>query len=393
MEFCGLDRKALNRTVPTVFAVASLFVAGACSSLAPLPSVDASACSRDAGGVAELWTCLKSLPVPASKESGFASTVRVVTGDLSRKAQDQEPGRACSGEVPSGFEVLSGLETEPGRAPLHALYHAPAADKPIVIIVHGLYDSKFSRYVRITAQGLSRSGFGVLAPDMRWHGCLLSSESLPSLGVEESRDLLAWARWLHKRHPDHPVGLLGFSLGGLDVIHAAGQPSAGEDLKAGVIALCPPIALERTARSIDADPYFSDFGWTSGIRSKFHAYLRARLKALDIPIEPKFGAFLAWLAPQLYPATPDPVASLLRAADPIPSIRSTQTPLLVLEASNDPIIPDSSRYALAEAARGRSRVLDIETPYGGHIGQLGLYPEWLSEIFNSFFEAVPRLRK
>lgn len=372
---------------------AALVLGSGCASLKPLPAAEPLACAKDVRSVPSLWSCLAQSPVPGSEESGFASTLRVVNGDLGRKKRDQRPSQACAGTVPAGFELLEGIPTEEGRPPLHAYYRAPAAGKPIVILVHGLYDSRFSRYIEVTAAGLVQSGFGVLAPDMRWHGCLLSREWPSTLGVEEGRDLLAWARWLHKQQPGHPVGLLGFSLGGLDVLHAAGLESAERDLDAGVVAVCPPTALERAAVNLDAKPYFADDGWTKLIYTKFKAYLRARLAALSIPVQPAFLPLLEWLAREAHTPGPDPAAAFIEAANPAASIHGARTPLLIIAAANDPIVPDSSIFASKEAARGQERVLVIETKYGGHIGQIGLYPNWFSSIVGTFFEAVPRTTK
>lgn len=398
--------------MPIVKALAARFALGGalvfgsgCSSLQPLPPAEPSACARDVRNLSALWECLAKSPIPDSEESGFKSTLRVVTGDLARKAQDQQPEKACAGTVPffdrehEGIKY-EGIPTGDGRPPLYALYWAPAAGRPIVILVHGLYDSKFSRYVRVTAEGLVKSGFGVLAPDMRWHGCLLSPDWPSTLGIEEGRDLLAWAHWLHDTSPGHPVGLLGFSLGGLDVLHAAALESADSELDAGVIAVCPPVALERLATSLDARSYFADHGWTTLIHSKFKAYLETRLKALSIKIKPSFSALLEWTAQKLHSPGPDPAASFLTSANPAASIREARTPLLILAASNDPIIPDSSifasqqaAFAAKKAAKDQERIRVIETKYGGHLGQIGLYPHWFSEIVSTFFDAVPRISR
>ena len=186
-------------------------------------------------------------------------------------------------------------------APLNALYKAPRPGYPTVIVVHGLFDSKFSRYVEVAAESLASSGLGVLVPDMRWHGCLLSKEWLPTFGIEEGRDLLAWANWLRATKGTESIGLLGFSLGGLDVLAAATLPEARTMLPAGVIAVCPPGSLKQTFVSLAAPNFFSDRGWTIWIRDAFASYLRARIHNLTIPIAgtSSYAEFLEWLARSL----------------------------------------------------------------------------------------------
>ena len=363
---------------------------GACSSLHPMPEAKVVPCGESGASLPSLWATLRRIPVPPVTKGGFSSTVRVLSGDLARKDRDQRPGDACGGDVPIGFELLQGLATEKGVPPLHALYKTPSAGKPIVILVHGLYDSKFSQYILVTAVALARDGFGVLAPDMRWHGCLLSSEWLPTLGVAEAADLEAWARHLHTTVPGHPVALVGFSLGGLDVLHAAALPAAPQAFDGGVVAVCPPATLERTLQALDSPSSFADHGFNSVVHSKFSGYLKARLTALAVPVEPKtsFMALLDWLASQLHSPGPDAATSFLEAADPIEGLKRVRTPLLVLVATDDPIIPDSSAYALQRASRENNRILVIETKHGGHLGQVAVYPEWFMTVLETFFRCA-----
>jgi predicted alpha/beta-fold hydrolase len=363
---------------------------GACGSLKPLPEAKVVPCTEAGRSLPSLWAALRGIPVPDVTKSGFSSTVRVVSGDLARKDRDQRPGDACGGDVPVGFELLQGVETGKGVPPLHALYKAPAAGKPIVILVHGLYDSKFSQYILVTAIALARDGFGVLAPDMRWHGCLLTSEWLPTLGVAEATDLAAWARHLRATVPGHAVALLGFSLGGLDVLHAAALPAAPEVFDGGAVAVCPPATLERTLQALDSPSSFADHGFNSIVHSKFSGYLKARLTALAVPVEPKtsFMALLGWLASQFHSPGPDPAGSFLDRADPIDGFKKVRTPLLVLVAADDPIIPDSSNYILQRASRQNEHIGVIETKHGGHLGQVAVYPEWFVTVLETFFRCA-----
>src|SRR5512135_395834 len=152
------------RRGPGALAWAVIFSTG-CATLKPLPVSDAAPCGRTSVSVEDLWRCLRELGPAEKPESGFASTLRVVNGDMGRKKRDQVPSSACGGAVPEGFELIAGDETEPERAPLHALYRPADPGKAVVIVVHGLFDSKFSRYVLLTSEVLAAMGFGVLAPD------------------------------------------------------------------------------------------------------------------------------------------------------------------------------------------------------------------------------------
>jgi predicted alpha/beta-fold hydrolase len=338
--------------------------------------------------VSEFWKCVDREPVPTQSESGFVSSIRAAS--VLRKSSDQDEGRACRGITPPGYELKNGIEMPSGRAPLHALWSEPAPLAPIVIVVHGLYDSKFSKYVRVTSDFLRAEGFGVLAPDMRWHGCLLSPAWLPTLGLEEGRDLVTWANWLRKEHPGHPIGLIGFSLGGLSVLHAAGESDAAEVFDAGTVAISPAGALARTADDLDSPAFFYDRGLTFVLRTAFRGYLRHRTRRLGVsPASGSFWSFLDWLV-QNGPFPPGTSRDdLLRMADPVPAATLTKRPVLVLASRNDPIISLEAAADLSRASAGNPYLHVVETPFGGHIGQIGLFPEWTAKALITFFRYGP----
>jgi predicted alpha/beta-fold hydrolase len=259
------------------------------------------------------------------------------------------------------------------------------------MVVHGLYDSKRTRYVEITAAALADAGFGVLAPDMRWHGCLLAKSWLPTLGVEEGADLAAWARWLHARQPDHAVGVVGFSLGALDALHAVGGRD-GEVFDAGVIAVSPPAALGRTLERFDTRAYWRDRGALVLIDRFFRRTLERRMRDLGLdPGAQPFAELLAWRAAQAPPRFGLTPARLIELADPVPKIAAARRPLLLISDRIDPVFSGASVAELARAAAGNRWAHLVETPYGGHIGHPGTYPQWFAEVLVRFFSAAPEV--
>ena len=358
--------------------LASIFLAGCTLHRLPDPKTpDCAPASAPA-----LWECIDAIPRQDRPESGFTSTLRV--SDVSRKGKDQTFPSACEGPTPAGF-ALERLEMPPGRAPLVAFVAPPAGDsKPIVLVVHGMFDSKNTRYVQVTGELLRRQGFGVVMPDMRFHGCLLSRQWLPTLGIEEGADLAAWAKRIASDYPGHPIGLVGFSLGGLSVLHAMDQRDAAEVFAAGTVAVCPAADLPRLVRYLDATVFFADSGFTSSMRKGFRDYLRKRSKALGIESDGTFQDALGRMAASSPALGPEP-ADFLRRADPSNAVAASPRPLLILVTTNDPIIPSSSIGALERAGKDNPRVHVIETPFGGHIGQPGASPEWYAAVLSAFF--------
>jgi predicted alpha/beta-fold hydrolase len=338
----------------------------------------------------DLWRQIDTIPREERDESAFASTIRMTKRDVWRKLADQVAGMAGIGSTPRHLHPIDAAMPS-GRAPLHGLFNPPEAAGPWVILVHGLYDSKLSRYAVLLAQALIRQGFGVLLPDMRWHGCLLSRDWLPTLGIEEALDLLEWGQWLRRSHPGHPVGLLGFSLGGLDVIHALGRVEAGEVFQAGGIAISPPASLRGTLDMLDGTASFWTLGLDAVLRRFFQQALGTRMRALGIGRNRagRFARFLDWLVSRLTWGPEFTTSRLLDLADPCSRLPACQRPLLLLASRNDPIYRELTAARLVEKAKGNALVRVIETPGGGHIGQPGIYPQWMAEVLNQFFSLAP----
>ena len=338
----------------------------------------------------DLWLHIERIPREDRHESAFASTIRVAKGDLRRKLSDQLAGMAGVGPTPWDFQAIHEAMPSP-RAPLHALFRTPVATRPIVIVVHGLYDSKLSRYVVLLADALVRQGFGILLPDMRWHGRLLSRDWLPTLGIEEALDLLEWGQWLQRSLPGCPVGLLGFSLGALDVIHAISREASAEVLQAGGIAVSPPASLRRTLQTLDQRARLSDLGLDAFLRMFFQEALGTRMKALGVngKGEGLFVRLLNWLVGRLALEPDLTTARFLDLADPHSLLPACRRPLLVLASRNDPIYREQTGGTLVEKAKGNPFVRVIETPGGGHTGQPGCYPQWMADVLNQFYSLTP----
>lgn len=345
---------------------------------------------HDLAHPADLWRQIDAIPREQRDESAFTSTIRMTKRDVWRKLADQVAGMAGVGPTPRHLQVIQAAMPS-GRAPLHALFNPPEASRPWVIVVHGLYDSKLSRYAVLLAQALIRQGFGVLLPDMRWHGCLLSRAWLLTLGLEEALDLLEWGRWLQRSHPGHPIGLLGFSLGGLDVIHALSQVEAGEVLQAGGIAISPPASLRGALDTLDGAASFWTLGLDAVLRRFFQGALGTRMRALGIGRNGPggFARFLDWLVSRLTRGPDFTVAGFLDLADPGSRLPVCQRPLLMLASRNDPIYREPTAARLVEQAKGNPLVRVIETPGGGHIGQPGIYPQWMADVLQQFFRLAP----
>jgi predicted alpha/beta-fold hydrolase len=267
------------------------------------------------------------------------------------------------------------------------------ADQTIVIVVYGLYDSASSRYMGIVTDALVEQGFTVFVPEMRWHGCLLATapQALSTLGIREGQDLSAWASYLEHRFHGAAIGLLGFSLGALDVIHALTQNNARELFAAGGIAISPPALLTETVAKFDRPTSFR----ANGLRNVVAIFFRSNLarRERDRPDRHDRGPFTAYLE-HLREAEPSfqgwSTAAVLAAAAPESKLPSIQRPLLILASIDDPVFAPGASRSLRDAAVNSDYVHVIETPFGGHIGHFVDAPKWFATQIRSFFATSPR---
>jgi pimeloyl-ACP methyl ester carboxylesterase len=124
-----------------------------------------------------------------------------------------------------------------GRLALH-----PTGRNPLIVVVHGLFDSGAQEYVQRMAAVLYRLGHSVLIPDMRDHGDTLRAapELATTLGTLEGFDLLALVHAVRQSCGDRieRAGIAGVSGGALDAIRAFSLDQQ-HSLDAGVIAISP----------------------------------------------------------------------------------------------------------------------------------------------------------
>jgi len=360
-------------------AALSLSVLAACSSLKPFPAHSPSCDAH--GDLDALWHCI-GYPDPAPKEGGLASTLRMANGDLTRRLiLNQTPSLACNTKPRAGFEHRS----LPVRN-LEAFVHAGDPGMPVIFVIHGLYDSNSNRYVRYVASALADRGFGVVAPDMRWHGCVMAYPS--TLGIEESKDLLAWAAAVRNGSVapslgNRPIGMIGFSLGALDVIDTMSAIEAATLFDAGAISVSPPADLNKVLDGLDR--------MRTLIGYYFRGTLRIRNRRLGIGFWARkpFRLYLEWLVTQHDPAL-GPVDRLLKTAEPSTRLATVRRPLLILAARNDPVLGEAAVDAVVNAQAPRN-VRVIATDEGGHIGIIGRDPRWFVDAMTTFFTNAPHI--
>lgn len=248
------------------------------------------------------------------------------------------------------------LESAPRNCP---------ADRPIVVLVHGLAGHAESDYqIRFTDR-LLRLGLRVVRVNLRSAGSGLGlSKGIYHGG--RSEDIRAVAEHLARRFPDAPIGLVGLSLGGNIVLKLAGEaadrPVPNLDC---VLAANPPIDLAVCCANMRRFP--------------LTLYDRFFVRQLIADIQR-----LHTLVPDLGPVDLAKVRSMVefdqhytaprngfsgamdyyRQASAAPLIPSIRVPGLVVHALDDPFIPAEPFFSANFPCQIRLELAQR----GGHLG-------------------------
>jgi predicted alpha/beta-fold hydrolase len=177
---------------------------------------------------------------------------------------------------------------------------------------------------------------------------------------------------------DRPIGMIGFSLGGLDVINALARDESTSLFDAGAIAVSPPAAIRTLRETLDYE--------RTPMGLYFRSTVRLRNRRLGVPFWSRqpFKAYLDHIATTEVPQFGS-YDRIIEAAEPTTHLRDVRRPLLVLAARNDPVLTQVAADALAKAAESLPYVHVIETDEGGHVGIIGRDPQWFVNAMNTFF--------
>ena len=239
------------------------------------------------------------------------------------------------------------------------------------VLFHGLEGCSDSHYVRTLAHALPQAGWRVAIP--HWRGCSGEPNRMPRAYHSGDSTEVDWIL----RKFSHPVDAIGVSLGGNALLKWLGERgSAAAGIVRRAAAISAPLDLAAAGRALDR-----------GLNRLL--YTRMFLATL----KPKSLAKLATF-PGLFDAARVRGASTFRVFDdaftaPLHGFRDVDhywnssssgpwlehiaVPTLVLNARNDPFLPEAN---LVAAARKCAPSVLLEFPArGGHVGFSG---PWLA---------------
>jgi hypothetical protein len=203
----------------------------------------------------ELGACAMQAVAPARFETqAFQPRIFLSNGHMQTIAGNFLPrANALTESVPELVEVSPGSDSQIASNVLCECHWHPAAlraDRPTVILVHGLEGSSESQYMVGNANKMWRGGANIIRMNMR--NCGDTERLSPTLyhsGL--SCDVGAVLRHFIEREHLKSVALVGYSMGGNLVLKLAGELGADSPRQLhAVVAVSPSIDLGPTADAL-----------------------------------------------------------------------------------------------------------------------------------------------
>jgi predicted alpha/beta-fold hydrolase len=240
---------------------------------------------------------------------------------------------------------------------LAVLLHPGDADKPLVLVVHGLGGSADSDYVRHVSAGLVAAGFPVGRIDLRGAGTGEYAGGMYHGGKTE--DVRAVIEYF-----DRPVAVVGFSLGGNLTVKLLGERT---DAVVAGVAVSAPLDL---AVSVEHLHHMA-----GGLYEKFLVH-RLRKEALRrgarYTPEERAGILAATGLVEFDNALTAPRHGWRDAAEyyavnsSIAYLDQVDVPLLLVHSKDDPMVPYGPYLSVDWEALPTTRL--VLTDHGGHVG-------------------------
>lgn len=240
---------------------------------------------------------------------------------------------------------------------------------PTVFFVHGLCGSHKSPCLVRMARRLEPLGIRVIRFNMRGCG---SGRGLAKRCYHSGRteDVFECLKVVKKEHPDSPITLVGFSLGGNIVLKLMGELSSlAKFFVKSTVAVSPPVELYSSIQMLGepCNAIYEKYFYRV-LRADVHYRHNKKFKDLprmNLPRNLKLYEF-----DQIYTA---PICGFSSAIDYYQKCSSAHlvgdiaVPCHILFSEDDPIICSASldRYHLPK------NVLVFKTKQGGHMGYLG----------------------
>lgn len=227
----------------------------------------------------------------------------------------------------------------------HSSSSNSTAPRPIIIMLHGWGNSRIDNLGWIDAIG--PVGRRLLTFDQRGHGD--SAYPTCTWGRHEPHDALAVLQWAKQRYPQHPLILLGCSMGAEYALRTAAIAPAG---------LIDGLVLD--------SPY-----------RKIQQVMTRKLTCEGVPTWPNLPIALAWLA-RRHPS--------FQMRDTLKLAKNINLPAIVFHGENDSMIPVATANQIATALNASCVIVEDAE----HLRGARLNPDVYQQKLNIFFNSMDK---
>lgn len=242
---------------------------------------------------------------------------------------------------------------------------ATKANKPIIILLHGLAGSSASHYIKGMMQALSQAGFIALL--MHFRGCgSKPNHQAKSYHSGAYHDFAELVIHLQQHFPNHPLAAIGFSLGGNVLVNYLAKLAHNPLTAAAMV--CAPLHLATCSKRIN-----------QGFSKLYQRYLINNLKRAtehkisqgliaSISIKALAEVKTIYQFDQLVTA---PINGFIDAEDYYQQVSGRDllqhitTPSLVIHAKDDPFL---AHHHILPRSKLCSNIYFEVANHGGHVG-------------------------
>ena len=275
---------------------------------------------------------------------------------------------------------------------VQVLVHAQRPERPPageILMIHGLEGSSNSGYLISLAHAALTRGWAASRLNLR--GCGGTEHlAITSYHAGQTSDVVEVLRQ-RARASGRPLFLIGFSLGGNIALKLAGELGASaSDLLAGVCAVSTPIDLAKCAETLGLPR-------NRIYQNRFVSRLKDRIRRRHIQAPrlytlehlPKIRSIIDFddhYTAQLFGF--GTAANYFRTQASNQFLERIQTPTLLIQAKDDPLIPFSVYDHPAFAGNPRLRL--VAPDHGGHVGFIARRRPrfWVDELLLDWIEEV-----
>lgn len=264
-----------------------------------------------------------------------------------------------------------------------------AADAKLVVLFHGLEGGSQSHYARALMEKVRDHGWRGVVPHFR--GCSGEANRLArSYHSGDSREIDWILRRLKIANPRSQIHVVGVSLGGNMLLKWLGEEgNAALSTIERAVAVSVPMDLAVAARALDSG--VKRLFYTSHFLNLLRPMALAKIAAHELAIDARaIRASLTFREFDDHFTAPvhgfKDASDYWTRASSKPWLKQIAVPTLLINARNDPFLPESALPSAAEV----SAAVTLEYPKtGGHVGFVsGEFPgkiDWLAERIIEFF--------